>query len=692
MLAILIICLVIFGAISLPIGIAMGLATMLCLVFATNIDPIMVAQNAFAGIDSFSLMAIPFFMLAGNFMRYGGISKRLLDLMINSIYTHQEIFLREIISNASDAIDKLAYQALTDEKVGLSRSDFAIELKPDETARTLTVSDNGIGMDKDEMENNLGTICRSGSLQFKQTLDKDKAADTDIIGQFGVGFYSAFMVADKVTVISKKYGSDEAWKWESEGADGYTMTPCERAAAGTDVIMQLKADTDDEKYARFLKTWELQSLVRKYSDYIRYPIRMAVEKSRMKEGTEKSDKPEYETYTEVETLNSMVPIWNRNKKDVTDEEYNNFYKEKFFDFEDPLAVIHANVEGAVTYKALLFIPAKAPYDFYTKDFKKGLQLYSSGVMIMDSCADLLPDYFNFVRGVVESPDLSLNISRELLQHDRQLKIICANLEKKIRGELERMLRDEREKYEQFWQSFGRQLKLCALDNYGARKEQLQDLLLFYSSTEKKPVTLAEYVSRMQPEQKFIYFASGDTVDAIDHMPQTELLKDHNMEILYFTDKADEFLPDMLQKYQDKPFRSAIDGDLELGDEQKPDETDSHQESFAFLKEALGDKVDQVKASTRLKTHPVCLSSGQGITFEMEKYFTAVQPELGMKAKRILEINVDHPAFAAFETARITDPDQAKKYAQILYNQACLIAGLPIENPSAYTDLICSLWK
>ena len=359
-------------------------------------------------------------------------SKRLLDLMINSIYTHQEIFLREIISNASDAIDKLAYLALTDENVGLSRSDFAIQLKPDETARTLTVSDNGIGMDKDEMENNLGTICRSGSLQFKQTLDKDKAADTDIIGQFGVGFYSAFMVADKVTVISKKYGSDEAWKWESEGADGYTMTPCERANAGTDVIMQLKADTDDEKYSRFLKTWELQQLVRKYSDYIRYPIRMEVEKSRMKEGTEKDEKPEYETYTEVETLNSMVPIWNKNKKDVTDEEYNNFYKEKFFDFEDPLAVIHANVEGAVTYKALLYIPAKAPYDFYTKDFKKGLQLYSSGVMIMENCADLLPDCFRFVRGVVDSQDLSLNISREMLQHDRQLKFIAGNLEKRSR--------------------------------------------------------------------------------------------------------------------------------------------------------------------------------------------------------------------------------------------------------------------
>lgn len=398
--------------------------------------------------------------------------------------------------------------------------------------------------------------------------------------------------------------------------------------------------------------------MKKYSDYIRFPIKMMMPHSQVKEGSPQ-DKPEYEEVLAWETLNSMVPLWQRMKADVTREEYDKFYQERFGDPAAPLSVITVSAEGAVTYKALLYIPSQAPSQYYTEDYKPGLQLYASGVMIMDSCADLLPDYFNFVRGVVESPDLSLNISRELLQHDRQLKIISANLEKKIKAELERMLRDDREKYETFYRSFGRQLKLCALDNYGARKEQLQDLLLFYSSTEKKPVTLAEYVSRMQPEQKFIYFASGDTVDAIDHMPQTELLKDHNMEILYFTDKADEFLPDMLQKYQDKPFRSAIDGDLELGDEQKPDETDSHQESFAFLKEALGDKVDQVKASTRLKTHPVCLSSGQGITFEMEKYFTAVQPELGMKAKRILEINVDHPAFAAFETARITDPDQAK---------------------------------
>ena len=618
-------------------------------------------------------------------------SQRLLDLMIHSIYTHKEIFLREIISNASDAIDKLCYLSLTDENVGLKREDFAITLSVDKENRTLTVSDNGIGMDADELENNLGVIASSGTYQFRQGLDKE--AEADVIGQFGVGFYSAFMVADHITVISRKYGQEQAYRWESDGREGDTIEPCTRDAVGTDIIMHIKPDGDEEpdEYGQYLQEYALRRLVKKYSDYIRFPIKMQMPHSQIKKGSPQ-DKPEYEEVLAWETLNSMVPLWQRKKADVTREEYDKFYQERFGDPAAPLSVITVSAEGAVTYKALLYIPSQAPSQYYTEDYKPGLQLYASGVMIMDSCADLLPDYFNFVRGVVESPDLSLNISRELLQHDRQLKIISANLEKKIKAELERMLRDDREKYETFYRSFGRQLKLCALDNYGARKEQLQDLLLFYSSTEKKPVTLAEYVSRMQPEQKFIYFASGDTVDAIDHMPQTELLKDHNMEILYFTDKADEFLPDMLQKYQGKPFRSAIDGDLELGDEQKPDETDSHQESFAFLKEALGDKVDQVKASTRLKTHPVCLSSGQGITFEMEKYFTAVQPELGMKAKRILEINVDHPAFAAFETARITDPDKAKKYAQILYNQACLIAGLPIENPSAYTDLICSLWK
>ena len=619
-------------------------------------------------------------------------SKRLLDLMINSIYTHKEIFLREIISNASDAIDKLCYLSLTDDKVGIKRDEFAIRLVLDKEKRLLTVSDNGIGMDREDLESNLGVIASSGSLKFRQEMDGDAGADTDIIGQFGVGFYSAFMVADEITVITRKYGQEQAWKWQSAGVDGYTIEPCEKETVGTDIIMHIKEDGEEkDEYSQYLREYPLQKLVKKYSDYIRFPIRMELPHPVLKEGSTEEN-PEYEEKFEWETLNSMVPLWQRKKGDVTKEEYDEFYQQRFADPNPPLSVITVSAEGAVTYKALLYIPSQAPSQYYTEDYKPGLQLYASGVMIMDSCADLLPEYFNFVRGVVDSPDLSLNISRELLQHDRQLKLICTNLEKKIKAELERLLRDEREKYEQFWQSYGRQLKMCAMDNYGAKKETLQDLLLFYSSTEKKLVTLAEYVGRMQEGQKYIYFASGDTVEAIDHMPQTELLKDHSMEILYFTDKADEFLSDILHTYQDKPFRSAIDGDLELGDEQKPDETEHYKESFGFIKEVLGDRVDTVKASTKLKTHPVCLTSGEGVTFEMEKYFTAVQPELGLKAKRILELNVDHPAFMALETARVLDPERAKKYAEILYNQALLIAGLPIENPSAYTDLLCSLWK
>ena len=619
-------------------------------------------------------------------------SKRLLDLMINSIYTHKEIFLREIISNASDAIDKLCYLSLTDDKVGISRDEFAIKLVLDKEKRLLTVSDNGIGMDRDELENNLGVIASSGSLRFRQEMDGEAAADTDIIGQFGVGFYSAFMVSDEITVITRKYGQEQAWRWQSAGVDGYTIEPCEKETVGTDIIMHIKEDGEEkDEYSQYLREYPLYKLVKKYSDYIRFPIRMEMPHPVLKEGSTEEN-PEYEEKFEWETLNSMVPLWQRKKGDVTKEEYDEFYQQRFSDPNPPLSVITVSAEGAVTYKAMLFIPSKANGRYYTEDYESGLQLYSAGVMIMDKCADLVPECFNFVRGVVDSPDLNLNISRELLQHDRQLKIICTNLEKKIRAELERLLRDEREKYEQFWQSFGRQLKMCALDNYGAKKETLQDLLLFYSSTEKKLVTLTEYVGRMQEGQKFIYFASGDTVEAIDHMPQTELLKEHSMEILYFTDKADEFLSDVLRTYQDKPFRSAIDGDLELGDEQKPDETEHYKDAFGFIKETLGDRVDTVKASTKLKTHPVCLTSGEGVTFEMEKYFTAVQPELGLKAKRILEINVDHPAFLAFETARVVDPEEAKKYAEILYNQALLIAGLPIDNPSAYTDLLCSLWK
>ena len=620
-------------------------------------------------------------------------SKRLLDMMINSIYTHKEIFLREIISNASDAIDKLCYLSLTDDKVGLKREDFQITLTIDKENRTLTVSDNGIGMDESDLENNLGVIANSGSLQFKGELEGKETTDTDIIGQFGVGFYSAFMVVDEITVITKKYGCDQAYRWQSTGVDGYTIEPCEKDTVGTDIIMHIKPDSEEEKdeYSQYLREYPLYKLVKKYSDYIRFPIRMLMPHPKLKEGCPE-DKPEYEEEFVYETLNSMVPLWQRKKSEVTKEEYDKFYQERFGEMAPPQSVITASVEGAVTYKALLFIPSRMPNQYFTEDFKPGLQLYSSGVMIMDHCADLLPEYFNFVRGVVDSPDLSLNISRELLQHDRQLKVIATNLEKKIKAELLRMLKDERESYETIYRSYGRQLKLCALDNYGANKEKVQDLLLFYSSKEKKLVTLDEYVDRMPESQKFIYYATGESVDAIDHLPQTELVKEHDYEMLYFTDNTDGFIPDMFGKYRDKPFRSVVDGELELDDEKKPDETEHYKEAFTFIKEALGDKVTEVKASTKLKTHPVCLSSGEGITFEMEKYFTAVQPDLNMKAKRILEVNVDHPAFLAFETARIVEPERAKKYAQILYNQACLIAGLPIDDPSAYTDLLCSLWK
>ena len=621
-------------------------------------------------------------------------SKRLLDLMINSIYTHKEIFLREIISNASDAIDKLCYLSLTDDKVGLTRDQFEIRLSIDKERRLLTVSDNGIGMDEADLENNLGVIASSGSLQFRKELEGAESADTDIIGQFGVGFYSAFMVADQITVVTKKYGSDQAYRWQSDGVDGYTIEPCEKDAVGTDVIMHIKPDTEEEKdeYSQYLREYPLYKLVKKYSDYIRFPIRMLMPHPELKEGSTEEN-PEYEEKFQWDTLNSMIPLWQRKKGDVTREEYDEFYQQRFSDPNPPLSVITVAAEGAVTYKALLFIPEKAPLRYYSEEYEGGLQLYSAGVMIMDKCAELLPECFNFVRGVVESPDLNLNISRELLQHDRQLKLICANLEKKVKSELERLLRDEREKYESFWQSFGRQLKLSAMDNYGAKKDVLQDLLLFYSSTEKKLTTLGEYVTRMREEQKYIYFASGDTVEAIDHMPQTELLKEHSMEILYFTDKADEFLSDILRTYQDKPFRSVTDGDLELpGEEKKDGDNERYKEAFAFIKDALDGAVDEVKVSTRLKTHPVCLSSGEGVTFEMEKYFKAAQPELGLKAKRILELNVDHPAFLAFETARLTDPEKAKKYARVFYNQAQLIAGLPIDDPSAYTDLLCSLWQ
>ncbi len=617
-------------------------------------------------------------------------SKRLLDLMINSIYTHREIFLREIISNASDAIDKLCYRSLTDENVGLKREDFRIVIQADPEGRTLTVSDNGIGMSEEELENNLGVIASSGTYQFRQEVGKDNE-DVDIIGQFGVGFYSAFMAADHISVVTRKYGEEQAYRWESAGADGYTITPCEKAEVGTDIIMHIKEDGEEEKYSEFLQEYTLRELVKKYSDYIRWPIRMEVTKSRKKEDSPE-DKPEYESYKEEETLNSMVPLWQRKKSDVTREEYDKFYQEKFNDYTAPQSVITVSAEGQVSYKALLYIPSRPPYDYYSADYERGLQLYSAGVMIMDKCQDLIGDHFGFVKGVVDSPDLSLNISRELLQHDRQLRLIANNIEKKVKGELERMLKDDREGYEKFFRNFGRQLKVGCINNYGARKELLQDLLLFYSSTEKKLVTLAEYVDRMPESQKHIYYATGENAAVMDNLPQTELLRERNMEILYLTDQADQMLVEILREYKEKSFRSAVDGDLDLDDMPEEKKADDYKEALDFMKEALGEGVDEVRISRKLKTHPVCMTSGEGMSFEMERYFNAVQPEMGMKAKRILEVNVDHPAFAALEAARASDPEKAKKYAQVLMNQAKLIAGLPIDDPSGYTDLLCSLWN
>ena len=616
-------------------------------------------------------------------------SKRLLDLMINSIYTHKEIFLREIISNASDACDKLCYLALTDDSVGMDRKDFKIELSVDRENRIITVSDNGIGMDKEDLENNLGVIASSGSYKFKQEVGDD-AKDTEVIGQFGVGFYSAFMVSDQITVVTRKYGSDTAYTWMSSGADGYTITECEKDSVGTDIIMHIKEDSKEETYSEFLEPWKLQELVRKYSDYIRFPIRMEVSKTR-KKADSPEDKPEYESYTEVETLNSMVPIWQRSKSSVTTEEYHKFYRDKFHDYNDPQRVISVSVEGSVTYKALLFVPGAMPYDYYTSSYEKGLQLYSNGVLIMDHCADLLPDHFRFVRGVVDSPDLSLNISREMLQHDRQLKVIASNLEKKIKSELAKLMREDREGYEKFWKNFGRQIKYGLAGNYGQHKDLLSDLVLFYSSTEKKLVSLEEYVDRMKEDQKSIYYAAGETLEKVDKLPQTELLKDKGIEILYFTEDIDEFAVNVLYTYKEKEFRSVLDQEIEEGDAKRAEEAaDAHKATFDFVKEALGDAVKDVKASARLKSHPVCLTAGEGLSFEMEKYFQTLQPDSDIKADRILELNVEHPAFAALEAAVTADPEKAKKYASLLYNQALLIAGLPLEDPSAYTDLVCEL--
>ncbi len=620
-------------------------------------------------------------------------SQRLLDLMINSIYTHREIFLREIISNASDAIDKLAYTALTDEKVGIARDQFAITITRDKENRILTVSDNGIGMSLEEMEENLGTIAKSGSLGFKQAMEKKE--DIDIIGQFGVGFYSAFMVASEVTVISKKYGADKAYKWVSNGTDGYSVEEAQRDTAGTDVIMVLKADTEEDTYSQYLEEYEIRNLITKYSDYIRYPIRMEVEKSRKKEDSPE-DKPEYESYTEVETLNSMVPLWQKNKKDVTEEEYNTFYRDKFYDFNKPLRVIHFSAEGQVSFKALLYIPSKAPYDFYTKDFKRGLQLYSSGVMIMENCEDLLPEHFRFVRGVVDSQDLSLNISREMLQHNRQLTMIARNIEKKIKSELKSMLENEREKYEEFYAAFGRQLKYGTVSDYGAHKDSCQDLLLFYSHKQGKLISLKEYVESMPEGQEKIYFAPGENKELLAKLPQVTLLDGKGYDTLLFTEDVDEFIPQTLMTYQEKSFCNVSTEDLGLQSEEEKkaaqEEAEEKKGFLTFVKDSLGDQVKEVRLNKNLGSCPVAMVPDAGMSFEMEKYMKRVNPEFSFPSARILELNPDNDTVRQLQETMTADPVKAKDLAQLLCFQAQLMAQLPLDDPYAYTELVCKLVK
>ncbi len=621
-------------------------------------------------------------------------SKRLLDMMINSIYTHKEIFLRELISNASDAMDKLYYRSLQENLTGITRDDLTIDLTVDKANRLLVVEDNGIGMTKEELESNLGTIAKSGSFAFKK--ENEQKDDVDIIGQFGVGFYSAFMVADCVTVVSRAFGSDEAYCWKSKGAAGYTVEPAEKDSHGTKVILHIKESTAEENYDEFLEQYRIEEIVKKYSDYIRYPIRMEMEKTRVKEGTDGEDKkPEYETYTELTTLNSMVPLWKKNKNEITPEEYNAFYKAKFNDYTDPLRVIHSSTEGAATYNALLFIPATAPFNYYTREYEKGLQLYASGVLIMDKCADLLPDHFSFVKGLVDSQDLSLNISREMLQHDRQLKVIAGRLEKKIHSELLSMLENDRETYEKFYKSFGLQLKFGIYNDYGMHKDMLQDLVLFVSSKEKKLVTLHEYVERMAEGQKYIYYACGDTPDKIEKLPQTEAVRDHGFEILYLTDDVDEFALQMLHSFEDKEFKSVSAGDLGFEDEKKADEAaDKENEPLlTAMQKALDGKVKSVKVSTRLKTHPVCLSSEGALSIEMEKVLSSMPNAGGMKAQRVLELNAAHPIFAKLQALQKDgDEEKLSEYAKLLYDQALLIEGLPVEDPVAFSARICALME
>ncbi|MDY5922642.1 MAG: molecular chaperone HtpG [Oscillospiraceae bacterium] len=624
-------------------------------------------------------------------------SKKLLDMMIHSIYTNKEIFLRELISNASDALDKLYFRSLTDTSLQINKDDLHILITPDKKGRTLIISDNGIGMTKDELEQNLGTIAKSGSLDFKQNNQNE---NIDIIGQFGVGFYSAFMVASRVSVISRAVGSEEAFKWESSGADGYTITPAEKEEPGTEIILVIKDNTDDENYDNYLEEYSLAALVKKYSDYVRYPIQMYREKSRMKDkpaDAPEDYKPEYETYTELETLNSMVPIWKKTKSEVTDEEYNEFYKNKFYDFTDPARVITSRTEGTATYNALLFIPSHAPYDYYTKEYEKGLSLYASGVLIMEKCGDLLSDYFSFVKGVVDSQDLSLNISREMLQQDNQLKLIKNSLEKKIKNELHAMLMNDREKYEEFWKNFGRQLKFGCYSDYGTHKDVLQDLLLFYSAKEKKLVTLDEYVEKMPEEQKCIYYAAGDDADRLAKLPTAELVLDKGYDLLLCSEDVDEFCLQIMNKYKDKEFKNINSGDLGLESEEEKkaaeEATTENKPLFDAMQAALGDKIKAVKVSTRLKDHPVCLSSDGPVSIEMEKVLRKQPGSEGVKSEKVLELNAKHPVFAVLKAAQQAgDTDKLNKYASILYNQALLIEGMPVDDPVAYAEAVCELMK
>ncbi|MBQ6169862.1 MAG: molecular chaperone HtpG [Ruminococcus sp.] len=623
-------------------------------------------------------------------------SKRLLEMMIHSIYTHKEIFLRELISNASDAIDKLYFKSLTDDKVGLNKEDFAIWISADKDSRTLKITDNGIGMTAEELENNLGTIANSGSFKFKN--ENKLEEDNQIIGQFGVGFYSAFMVAKKVTVISKAYGSDQAYQWESEGVNGYTVTEADKQSAGTEIILELLEDTDDENYTEFLDQYRIKSLVRKYSDYIRFPVKMECTHSRPKEQSEEdkeAKKPlEYEEYIEVETLNSMVPLWKKNKSELKEEDYKHFYTEKFYDYNEPLKYAHISNEMPA-YNALLYIPSKAPFDFYSKEYEKGLQLYSNGVLIMDKCADLLPDYYSFVKGLVDSEDLSLNISREMLQHDRQLKVIAKSIEKTISNELKKMLKNEREKYEEFWKAFGLQLKYGIYSDYGMNKEKLQDLLMFTSSNEHKLVTLDEYVTGMREEQKYIYYATGESAARIEQLPQTELVKDNGFEILYLTDNIDEFAIKTLRQYKDKEFKSVSADDLGLENAEKKEEIKAKEEENSGLLEglakALDGKVSKVILSQRLKSHPVCITSEGEISLEMEKVLNSMPTDQKIQAQRVLEINPEHEIFGKLQSLdKAGDSDKIGKYAKLLYDQALLIEGMSIEDPVEFSNLICEL--